>query len=150
MNVIIQRVKFARVIINNSVYSEISNGLLVLLGVRQDDDSSDVNFIANKICNLKVFEDEKGHLGKSLKETNLDLMLVSNFTLCANTQKNRLSFLEVAKPTIALGVFENTSKQIEHELGKQIKTGDFGKFMNLQFDNDGPVTIIIDSKNRNN
>ena len=146
MKAVIQRVKFARVVIDQTIYSEISSGLLVFIGVTHNDDLNDINFMANKICNLKVFEDEKGHLGKSLLEVNLELLLVSNFTLFADTQKNRLSFLNAAKPDVALTIFNDTVKQIEQQLNKQIKVGDFGKYMNVQFDNDGPVTITLDSK----
>ena len=145
MKAIIQRVKFAKVIVNNEVYSEISKGLLIFVGITHYDEINDINFISNKICNLKVFEDEKGHLGKSLLEVNLDLLLVSNFTLYADTKKNRLSFLEAAKNDVARSIFTRLAKLIEQQINREIKVGDFGKYMNVQFDNDGPVTLYIES-----
>lgn len=146
MKAVLQRVKNAQVLIGNIQHSEISNGVLVLIGIVESDNADDVSYIVNKICNLKIFEDEKGHLGRSLKETGLDLLIVSNFTLCSDIQKNRLSFLDAAKPQNALILFEQCIALSEAELGKKIKTGDFGKYMNIVSNNDGPVTLTIDSK----
>ncbi len=149
MKVILQRVSEASVTIDKTIYSEIEHGLLILVGIQADDTNEDAEWLAAKICNLRVFDDENGVMNKSLKEVNGNLLVVSQFTLMARTQKgNRPSYIDAAPPTIAIPIYEEFVHFLNRESGKDVKTGQFGENMKVALVNNGPVTIIIDSKNR--
>ncbi|MEN9909526.1 MAG: hypothetical protein RLZZ540_2675, partial [Bacteroidota bacterium] len=145
----IQRVSQASVTIDSKVVADIQKGLLVLVGIEDADNQEDINWLCQKICNLRVFGDENEVMNLSLKDTNGDMILVSQFTLHALTKKgNRPSYIKASKPEIAIPMYENFVKQMEKELGKKVQTGIFGADMKVALLNDGPVTVIIDSKNR--
>lgn len=149
MKVVIQRVAEANVTIDSNSVAQIGNGLLVLLGIVDEDTQDDISWLCNKIVNLRVFPDENGVMNTSLKDSNGDVILVSQFTLHASTKKgNRPSYIRAAKPDIAIPLYENFIESLQDALGKTIQTGEFGADMKVQLVNDGPVTIIIDSKNR--
>lgn len=149
MIAVIQRVTEGSVKINGEVKGQIALGLMVLLGIEEADDASDIEWLSRKIVNLRVFADEKGVMNRSLVEVGGDLLLVSQFTLHASTKKgNRPSYIKAAKPEIAIPLYEDFITALEKELGKSIQTGEFGADMKVALVNDGPVTIIIDSKNR--
>ncbi|WP_353779591.1 D-aminoacyl-tRNA deacylase [Winogradskyella sp. 3972H.M.0a.05] len=149
MKVVIQRVKHASVTINNEVVAKINQGLLVLLGIIDDDAQEDINWLSNKIVNLRVFNDDNGVMNNSILNNNGDIIVVSQFTLHASTKKgNRPSYIKAAKPDVAIPLYEAFVKQMETDLGKSIQTGEFGADMKVDLLNDGPVTIIIDSKNK--
>ena len=149
MKVVIQRVLEASVTINKKVVADINNGLLVLLGIVDEDAQDDINWLCNKIANLRIFGDENGVMNKSLLEVEGDVIVVSQFTLHANTKKgNRPSYIKAAKPEVAIPLYEAFVKQLEVNLGKHVQTGEFGADMKVQLVNDGPVTIIIDTKNK--
>ena len=149
MKTAIQRVKKAIVHINNQVYSEIQQGLLVLVGIEDADNEEDIDWLTKKIVHLRVFDDEKGVMNLSLPEIGGEMMVVSQFTLQASTKKgNRPSYIKASKPDIAIPVYETFCKTLEKELGKRIQTGVFGADMQIELINDGPVTILIDTKNR--
>jgi len=150
MKSVIQRVSKASVTIEGKVVSEIKNGLLILLGIEPADTEEDIEWLSKKIANLRIFNDEKGVMNNSLIDEKGDAIIVSQFTLHANTKKgNRPSYINAAKPEIAIPLYENFVQQMELELGKKIQTGKFGADMKVALVNDGPVTIIIDSKNKN-
>ncbi|MEN3324645.1 D-aminoacyl-tRNA deacylase [Mariniflexile soesokkakense] len=149
MKVVIQRVLKASVTIENSKVAEISNGLLVLLGIVDDDAQEDIKWLSNKIVNLRIFGDNEGVMNKSLLDINGDVIAVSQFTLHAASKRgNRPSYIKAAKPNVAIPLYEAFVKQVETDLGKPIQTGEFGANMKVELLNDGPVTIIIDSKNK--
>lgn len=149
MKTVIQRVTNADVTIDGVVKSAIQQGLLVLLGIEDADGMEDITWLSNKIVNLRIFNDENGVMNKSLLETGRDILLVSQFTLHASTKKgNRPSYLKASKPDIAIPLYEKMKQQLEADLGKPIGTGEFGADMKVSLLNDGPVTIIIDTKNR--
>ncbi len=149
MKVVIQRVSKANVTIKGEKVASIKNGLLVLVGIVNDDTHEDITWLSNKIVNLRIFSDEDGLMNKSLLETHGDVIVVSQFTLHASTKKgNRPSYLEAAKPNVAVPLYENFVEQLEHDLFKKVQTGEFGAHMKVELLNDGPVTIIIDSKNK--
>jgi D-tyrosyl-tRNA(Tyr) deacylase len=149
MKVVIQRVSKASVSIEGVKVADILNGLLVFLGIVEDDTKDDIQWLSNKIVNLRIFGDEQGVMNKSLIDNNNDAMVVSQFTLHASTKKgNRPSYIKAAKPDIAIPLYEAFVKQLENDLGKKIQTGQFGADMKVELINDGPVTIIIDSKNK--
>jgi D-aminoacyl-tRNA deacylase len=149
MRVVIQRVTKASVTINNQIKAAIHKGLLVLVGIEDADTSEDVAWLSNKIINLRIFNDAQGVMNKSLIENNGDVLLISQFTLHAATKKgNRPSYIKAAKLAIALPLYEQMILQLEALLGKKIGTGEFGADMKVELVNDGPVTIIIDSKNK--
>ncbi|MFD0989153.1 D-aminoacyl-tRNA deacylase [Mariniflexile jejuense] len=149
MKVVIQRVSKASVVIENIKVAEISNGLLVLLGIVDDDTQSDINWLSNKIVNLRIFGDDEGVMNKSLLDSNGNVIVVSQFTLHAATKKgNRPSYIKAAKPDVAIPLYKAFVKQLELDLGKPVQTGQFGADMKVELLNDGPVTIIIDSKNK--
>ncbi|MFG6686578.1 D-aminoacyl-tRNA deacylase [Mariniflexile sp. HNIBRBA6329] len=149
MKVVIQRVLRANVTIEKVKVAEISNGLLVLLGIVDDDTHEDIKWLSNKIVNLRIFGDDEGVMNKSLLDVHGDVIAVSQFTLHAATKKgNRPSYIKAAKPDIAIPLYEAFVKQVEADLGKPIQTGEFGADMKVELLNDGPVTIIIDSKNK--
>lgn len=149
MKIVIQRVLKASVTIEAEEVASISNGLLVLLGVVDDDTQDDINWLSNKITNLRIFNDEHGVMNKSIQDINGDVIVVSQFTLHAATKKgNRPSYIKAAKPDIAIPLYKAFIKQLEHDLAKKVQTGTFGANMQVALINDGPVTIIIDSKNK--
>lgn len=149
MKVIIQRVAKASVTIDNKNVASISNGLLILLGIVNEDIQEDIDWLTKKIVNLRIFNDEFGVMNKSLLDMGGDAIVVSQFTLHANTKKgNRPSYIKAAKPKVAIPLYNTFIKQFETDLGKPIGTGEFGADMKVELLNDGPVTIIIDSKNK--
>lgn len=149
MRVVIQRVTNANVVIEKQVVATISNGLLVLLGIVDDDAHEDIKWLSNKIVNLRIFNDDNGIMNKSLLDENGDVIVVSQFTLHAATKKgNRPSYIKAAKPEIAIPLYNAFITQLESDLGKSVQTGQFGADMKVALVNDGPVTIIIDSKNK--
>lgn len=149
MRVVIQRVTSANVVIEKQVVATISNGLLVLLGIVDDDAQEDIKWLSNKIVNLRIFNDDNGIMNKSLLDENGDVIVVSQFTLHAATKKgNRPSYIKAAKPEIAIPLYNAFITQLESDLGKSVQTGQFGADMKVALVNDGPVTIIIDSKNK--
>jgi D-tyrosyl-tRNA(Tyr) deacylase len=149
MRVIIQRVLSAQVIINQSEKREIEDGLLVLLGIEMIDDSSDISWLVNKVLNLRIFNDNDGIMNKSLIDVNGDLMVVSQFTLMASTQKgNRPSYIRAAKHGHAIPLYESFLETAQKQLTKKVVSGIFGANMQVSLVNDGPVTIQIDSKNK--
>ena len=149
MKVVIQRVTQASVTIDGKIKSSIGSGLLVLLGVEDVDTNEDIEWLSSKIVNLRIFNDENEVMNLSVKDSNGDIILVSQFTLHASTKKgNRPSYIKAAKPKISIPIYEKMIKQLQTDLGKSIQTGVFGADMKVSLINDGPVTIIIDSKNR--
>ena len=149
MKIVIQRVLKASVTIEAQEVASISNGLLVLLGIVDDDTPDDIHWLSNKITNLRIFNDEHGVMNKSIQDINGDVIVVSQFTLHAPTKKgNRPSYIKAAKPDIAIPLYKAFIKQLEHDLAKKVQTGTFGANMQVALINDGPVTIIIDSKNK--
>ena len=149
MKAVIQRVSKASVHIENVIRSSIGNGLLILLGIESEDNTEDINWLIRKICRLRIFDDEKGVMNKSILDNDGEIIVVSQFTLYANTKKgNRPSYIKAASPEIAILIYNQFVEEIENLLGKQIVTGEFGVMMNVSLINDGPVTIIIDTKNK--
>ena len=149
MKVVIQRVSKASVTIEGVKVASIGNGLLILLGIVEDDTQEDIKWLSNKIVNLRVFGDENVVMNLSLLDVNGEIIAVSQFTLHASTKKgNRPSYIKAAKPETAIPLYETFIKQLELDLGKKVQTGQFGADMKVDLINDGPVTIIIDSKNR--
>ncbi len=149
MKVVIQRVLEASVTIDGEKVSQIQNGLLILVGIESEDTVGDIQWLSKKIINLRVFNDENNVMNKSLIDVGGEAIVVSQFTLHASTKKgNRPSYLKAAKPEISITLYEQFVEQIEQDLGKKIQTGKFGADMKIALINDGPVTIIIDSKNR--
>ncbi|WP_067144697.1 D-aminoacyl-tRNA deacylase [Pseudotamlana agarivorans] len=149
MKIVIQRVAEASVTIDNEKVAEINQGVLVLLGIVNDDTLDDIKWLSNKIVNLRIFEDDQGVMNTSLKDVGGDVIVVSQFTLHAATKKgNRPSYIKAAKPDVAIPLYEAFVKQLNSDLGKTVQTGKFGADMKVALVNDGPVTIIIDSKNK--
>ena len=149
MRIVIQRVSEASVVIDNSKIATIQKGLVILLGIENDDSQEDINWLCNKITNLRIFPDDDGVMNISLKVSEGDVILVSQFTLHASTKKgNRPSYIKAAKPNIAIPLYKAFIKTLQSTLGKSIQTGEFGADMKVHLVNDGPVTIIIDSKNK--
>jgi D-aminoacyl-tRNA deacylase len=149
MKAVIQRVSKASVTINNKLRSGIENGLLVLAGIEDADTDEDIAWLSNKIVNLRIFDDENKMPNISVKHTGGDILLVSQFTLQASTRKgNRPSYIRASKTEVAIPIYEKMIVQLEKDLGKKIYTGEFGADMKVALVNDGPVTIIIDTKNK--
>lgn len=149
MRVVIQRVSEASVTVDNTIAGLIGNGLLILVGIEDADTREDINWLSNKIVNLRIFNDESGVMNKSLKEVNGDILLISQFTLQASTKKgNRPSYIKASKPGIAIPLYESLITQLEKDAGKKIQTGIFGADMKVKLLNDGPVTIVMDTKNK--
>lgn len=147
MRVVIQRVKQASVEVNNKLISSIDKGLLILLGIEDADSFEDVDWLCNKICQLRIFNDPEGVMNCSIKDIDGDVIVVSQFTLHASTKKgNRPSYIKAAKAEIAIPHYEAFVKNLENRLNKKIGTGIFGADMKVGLVNDGPVTILIDSK----
>jgi len=149
MIAVIQRVREASVEINQKIKSKISKGLLILVGIEEADTQEDIDWLTAKIVNLRIFDDADGTMNVSVKDDGGDIIVVSQFTLHASTKKgNRPSYIKAAKPDIAIPLYEKFIKSIELNLGKSIQTGEFGADMKIALINDGPVTIIIDTKNK--
>lgn len=149
MKAVIQRVKRASVTVDNKIVSKIEHGLLILLGIIDEDNQEDIKWLSNKIVNLRIFNDENGVMNTSLKDSNGKAIVVSQFTLLASTKKgNRPSYIKASKPDVAIPLYEQFITQIETDLGKKVGTGIFGADMKVDLLNDGPVTIIIDTKNK--
>lgn len=149
MRTVIQRVSHASVSINGVTKASIGDGLLILLGIEDADDQEDITWLSNKIISLRIFDDENKVPNISIKETGGDLLIVSQFTLHAATKKgNRPSYIKASKPDVAIPIYEQFIAQLELNLGKRIQTGVFGADMKVALVNDGPVTILIDTRNR--
>ena len=149
MKVVIQRVSEASVTIDQNIVAQIHQGLLILVGIESADNLEDINWLVSKIVYLRIFGDEKNVMNLSVKDSDGEIIVVSQFTLHALTKKgNRPSYIKAAKPEIAIPMYEKFIQLLELELGKKIQTGQFGADMKVALVNDGPVTIIIDSKNR--
>lgn len=149
MRAVIQRVTKASVTVEGNVTGDIQTGLLVLLGVEDADVEEDIQWLSGKIVNLRIFNDENGVMNKSVMDVNGDVLLVSQFTLHASTKKgNRPSYIRASKPDAAIPMYEKMIAQLEKDLGKRLQTGIFGADMKVELLNDGPVTIVIDTKNK--
>jgi len=149
MRAVIQRVAQASVTIDNIIRSSIGKGLLVLVGIEDADTQEDITWLGSKIVQLRIFDDESGVMNLSVKDTGGEILLVSQFTLHASTKKgNRPSYIKASKPEVAIPLYNNFIRQLETDLEKKIGTGEFGADMKVQLLNDGPVTIVIDTKNK--
>ena len=149
MRVVIQKVTQASVSIENQIVASIDKGLLVLVGIEDGDTNEDIAWLSSKIVNLRVFDDDNGVMNLSVKEVEGEVLIVSQFTLHASTKKgNRPSYIKASRPEVAIPVYEAFIKQVETLLGKRVPTGQFGAMMQVSLCNDGPVTILIDTKNK--
>lgn len=149
MIAVIQRVSSASVTIDNQIRSSIDSGLLILIGIEDADNNEDIQWLSSKIVNLRIFDDEEGLMNRSVLDQEGELLVVSQFTLHASTRKgNRPSYLKASKPHVAIPLYERFIETLGKDLGKKIKTGEFGADMKVSLMNDGPVTIIIDTKNK--
>jgi D-tyrosyl-tRNA(Tyr) deacylase len=149
MRLVIQRVKEASVKVEGAIIGAIQNGLMILVGIEDADSQEDIEWLAAKVSNLRIFDDADGVMNLSIKEVQGDILLISQFTLHASTKKgNRPSYINASKPPIAVPLYEAMIQQLENELGKPIQTGKFGADMQVSLLNNGPVTIIMDSKNK--
>ena len=149
MKVVIQRVFSASVTIDSKIVAEIQKGLLVLVGIEDSDSQEDTNWLCQKIANLRIFGDENDVMNLSVRDIDGEIIVVSQFTLQASTKKgNRPSYIKASKPDVAIPIYEGFVQQLEKELGKKVQTGVFGADMKVSLLNDGPVTIVIDSKNK--
>ncbi|MBC7874011.1 MAG: D-tyrosyl-tRNA(Tyr) deacylase [Ferruginibacter sp.] len=149
MKAVIQRVSKASVTVEGKVQGQIGNGLLVLLGIEDADTAADIEWLSTKIVNLRVFDDETGVMNESVKDKNGEILLISQFTLMASTKKgNRPSYSKASKPGIAVPLYERMIFQLSADMGKEVKTGVFGADMKVELLNDGPVTIVMDTKNK--
>lgn len=149
MKIVLQRVLEASVKIDGAIFSEIENGLLILVGIEDADTTEDIVWLSNKICNMRVFGDENGVMNRSVKDVSGEILTVSQFTLQASTKKgHRPSYMKAAKAEISIPLYEQFVQQLQLDLGKEIKTGVFGADMKVALVNDGPITILVDSNNR--
>ncbi len=149
MKAVIQRVSSASVTINNQVVASIQNGLLVLVGFEAADTKEDLDWMTSKIANLRIFDDENHVMNLSIKDIDGEMIIVSQFTLQALTKRgNRPSYIKAAKPEVAIPLYESFIQKMENELGKKVQTGQFGADMKVALLNDGPVTLLIDTKNK--
>lgn len=149
MRVVIQRVKYASVTINGKVKSAIKNGMMVLVGIEDADTDADIDWLSKKLVYIRIFDDENGVMNKSVIDTGGDILIVSQFTLHASTKKgNRPSYIKASKPDFAIPMYEKFCSRVAEDLGKEIYTGEFGADMKCELLNDGPVTIIIDTQNK--
>jgi len=149
MRVVVQKVTQASVVIENQTVASINKGLLVLVGIEDTDTNDDITWLSAKIVNLRVFDDDKGVMNLSVKDVEGEVLIVSQFTLHASTKKgNRPSYIRAARPEVAIPIYEAFIKHTETLLGKPIPTGQFGAMMQVSLCNDGPVTILIDTKNK--
>lgn len=149
MRVVIQRVKEASVKVDEKIAGQIAGGLLILIGIEDADSDEDIIWLSNKMVNLRIFDDENGVMNKSVADTGGNILLISQFTLHASTKKgNRPSYIKASKPEFAVPLYEKMIAQLEKDLNKKIETGIFGADMKVSLLNDGPVTIIMDTKNK--
>lgn len=149
MRAVLQRTAFASVKVDGNITGSIQKGLLVLMGVEDADATEDIEWLSSKIVNLRIFDDENGVMNLSVKDVDGDILLVSQFTLHASTKKgNRPSYIKASKPDFAIPMYEKMIAQLEADLGKKVQTGIFGADMKVELLNDGPVTIVIDTKNK--
>lgn len=149
MILLLQRALEASVKIENKIVGKIDQGLLILVGIESSDNSEDIDWLVRKACNLRIFNDENEVMNKSVLDVGGDVLLISQFTLHASTKKgNRPSYIKAAKPDVAIPLYEQTIKAFENQMAKLIQTGEFGADMKVSLINDGPVTIIIDSKDK--
>lgn len=149
MRIILQRVKEASVTIEGKINAQIEQGLLLLVGIEPEDQQEDIDWLCKKVLNLRIFSDDEGKMNLSVRDVDGDLIVVSQFTLHANVKKGtRPSFIKAARPEIAIPLYQNFVQTVEKNLGKKVGTGEFGADMKVALINDGPVTIILDSKNR--
>ncbi|HBH25484.1 MAG TPA: D-tyrosyl-tRNA(Tyr) deacylase [Cytophagales bacterium] len=149
MIAVIQRTTDASVTIENKVTGAIKNGLVVLLGIEDADNEEDIAWLSKKIVNMRIFNDEEGKMNNGLLDVDGDILLVSQFTLHASTKKgNRPSYIKAAKPDVAIPLYEKFIEQLESDAGRKVETGEFGAMMEVALVNDGPVTIIVDTKDR--
>jgi len=149
MRAVVQRVSQAQVVVNGSVKGTIGDGLLVLLAVEDSDTAADIEWLSGKLVRLRVFDDEDGVMNRSVEETGGGILLISQFTLFASTKKgNRPSYSRSSKPEIAIPIYERFAARLAQDLGKPIQTGEFGAHMVVSLTNDGPVTIVIDTRLR--
>lgn len=149
MRIVIQRVSEASVKVEGKIISSIKKGMLILVGIEDADTQDDIDFLVKKIVQLRIFDDENGIMNLSVQEVGGEILVVSQFTLHASTKKgNRPSYIRASKPDFAIPVYEKFISEIENALGKTVGTGKFGAMMDVALENDGPVTIIIDSKNK--
>lgn len=149
MKVVVQRVSEGSVSIDNQLYSAIGKGMMILVGIQADDTDEDIEWLTGKIGNLRIFDDENGVMNLSIKEIQGDILAVSQFTLMARVKKgNRPSYIDAACPEISIPLYEKFIQALSNETGKKIKTGVFGADMKVSLINDGPVTILMDSKNK--
>ena len=150
MRVIIQRVSEASVVINNSLYNSIKKGMLILLGIEEADSIEDIQWLCGKISKLRIFNDKNGVMNLSVMDIDGEILAISQFTLHASTKKgNRPSYIRAAKPEIAIPLYNKFVEQLSLDINKKVKTGEFGADMKVKLINDGPVTIIMDSKSIN-
>jgi D-tyrosyl-tRNA(Tyr) deacylase len=149
MRAVIQRVSRASVTIEGKVHGKIDQGLLALVGIEDSDNMEDIAWLSNKIINLRIFNDENGVMNISLKDIDGNILVISQFTLHASTRKgNRPSYIKASKPGVAIPIYEKLVQQLSNDLGKRIQTGIFGADMKVELINDGPVTIVIDTKTK--
>jgi D-tyrosyl-tRNA(Tyr) deacylase len=149
MRAVIQKVSHASITIDKDQTKKIGKGLVLLLGIEESDNQSDIQWLSGKICRLRIFNDSQGIMNLSALDVNGEIMIVSQFTLHASTKKgNRPSYIRAASPEIAIPLYEAFIEQIQRDLGKKVITGDFGAYMQVSLTNDGPVTISIDTKNK--
>ena len=149
MRIVIQRVSEATVTIDSKIVASIEKGLLILVGVENDDTQDDIDWLCRKISGLRIFNDENGVMNKSIVDINGEIIVVSQFTLHASTKKgNRPSYIKAAKPDIAIPLYENFKSSLQNHTNKNIQSGEFGADMKVALINDGPVTILIDSKHK--
>jgi D-tyrosyl-tRNA(Tyr) deacylase len=149
MRVVVQRVTSASVVVDSNVVGNIGKGVMILVGIENSDTENDCNWLAKKICNLRIFDDENGVMNNSLLDIKGEILAISQFTLHARTKKgNRPSYISAAKPDISIPLYENFVLCLEKESGKDVETGKFGAHMEVSLTNDGPVTIVIDTKNK--
>ena len=149
MRIIIQRVREASVTIDNQLYSSINQGVMILVGIEETDDDEDIAFLTKKVVNMRIFDDENGVMNRSILDIHGEILVVSQFTLHASTKKgNRPSYIYAAKPDIAIPLYEYFCQALSQALGKEIGTGEFGADMKVELLNNGPVTICMDTKNK--
>ena len=149
MRIVIQRVSNSSVSINNKVHAEIKRGMLIFVGIEHEDTTNDVNWLVNKILSLRIFADSKNMMNKSIFDINGQILVISQFTLHAKTKKgSRPSYIKAAKPKVAIPLYNNFLNELSKNLEGKVFSGKFGTDMQVRLNNDGPVTILIDSKNR--
>ena len=149
MKTVTQRVQYASVTIDGVVKSKIGKGLLILVGIEDRDTQEDINWLCKKICNLRIFDDEQGVMNRSVMDVDGEILVVSQFTLQASPKKgNRPSYIRASKPEVAIPMYESFCAEMGIQLGKEVQTGTFGADMKVELLNDGPVTILIDSQNK--